>query len=183
MFWAELVGRMSEEAHFAGAVPILETSACTGAVLGRVEPILEHSVSTFATVSLAAVTGAAKCRANNRRVGEFAGVTALRLLAAVSVRALRPVVGSHALATLHLVSVHPEFVRPKDGIVDHRVVVLALVPDRTPEETRIAHALVNQLVVVTRMHALQHGFDYRGLKEKSLYDMGRVGQLPERVYL
>lgn len=68
--------------------------ACTCAVLGRVEPVLENAMRELTGLTLGALGAVSVFRARNGSVVHFPGVPAPRLLAPVSERALRPVVAA-----------------------------------------------------------------------------------------
>lgn len=95
--------------------------ACTRAVLGGVQPVLEYAVSELAGVAPLAFP-VAEGRAGDGGVEELARVPALSLLTTVGVGALRPIVATHPGAAFDLVSVHAEFIGPIDGFIKGIVV-------------------------------------------------------------
>lgn len=110
---------MCEEADLALAE--LTRIARAGAVPGGVQPVLEHAVGEFAGVAFLAPTVTER-RADDGGVVVLTGVSPLSLLAAVGVRALRPVVAPHPRASLDLVGVHSELVGAIDRLIDRTVV-------------------------------------------------------------
>lgn len=104
---SELLRRVGEKTHLSLARQA--RIANPGPVPGRMEPVLEHAVSELTGVALQAMA-VPEGGACDGGVVELPRVTPLRFLAAVGVRALRPVVAPRPRAALDLVRVHPELV-------------------------------------------------------------------------
>ncbi|XP_057489397.1 uncharacterized protein LOC130775258 [Actinidia eriantha] len=101
----QLLDRVGEETDLALAKPTRIAEA--RAVLGWVEPVLEHTVGKMTSLSPAALPVAVVWACHSRVVVP-ARVAATGLLAAVGEGALGPVVAAHPGAALDLESVHPE---------------------------------------------------------------------------